>query len=210
MPEHPNTRIYGLHSDERTAAGFSEALAVAIDQKAQYEPNDLVSIQPQYSEGLIATSDTPLRINGAVVQFGSDDADAEFVDEKPTGSGDTHIPLADIDEDTSALEADGVTHVRLHNIMYDVTIASPRAEGRISRCLAEYTLELWVAGAERRTELPADHDDRTDSRQVTRDPDREPCPVCGSKWTDRQYTFRPYSIQVRCAVCGQVHQRESP
>jgi len=210
MPEHPDTRVYGFRNDERVTAGFSEALAMAVDQEAQYEPNDIVAVQPQYSDERTATSDTPLRINGAVVQFGSDDADAAFVEQKATEPRDTYIALADIDEDTSALEADGITHVRLYNIMYDVTHAAPRAGGRISRCLAEYTLESWVAGAERRTELPPDHNNRTDSRQVTRDPDREPCAVCGSKWTDRRYTFRPRSIEVKCAVCGQVHQRESP
>ena len=209
----PHTRIFGLSEDDRVSAALQEELAHTIDERAAFDHGDLVSVSTEFAADVGLDQNTPLRIQNPVVQFGSG-YDASFMTDAQTRSAkqsaDSTIELRHRSKNTAALLDDGITHVVIHDLVYDVDIATPRAEGRINECLNEAILKPWEPDPEGRTELQPDRDTRTDSRQVTRDADADPCPVCGSKWTDRRYTYRPRSLHVSCAVCGHTYERVMP
>ena len=209
----PHTRIFGLGNDDRVSEALEVELAHAIDGCAAFDHGGLVSVSTEFAAGVGLDPDTPLRIRNPVVQFGHAH-DAEFVKNLQTSpaKSDAHstIPIPDTAGDTAALRDDGITYLVVHELLYDVDIATPRADGRINECLSEAILEPWEPDPEGRTELQPDRETRTDSRQVTRDPDDDPCPVCGSKWTERRYTYRPRSLHVSCAVCGHIYERVMP
>ena len=209
----PHTRIFGLGNDDRVSEALQVELAHTIDERAAFDHDDLVSVSTEFAASVGLDSDTPLRIRNPVVQFG-DARDAELMNNVETSSARSNahstLPIGNVTGDTAALRDDGITHVVIHDLVYDVDIATPRAEGRINECLSENILELWDPDPEGRTELQPARDTRTDSRQVTRDSDDDPCPVCGSKWTDRRYTYRPRSLHVSCAVCGHTYERVMP
>lgn len=209
----PDVWLHGIEFHDTLPSDVITIVGHAIDTIATYEPGDYVTVQTEHAGRVGVDRRTPLVVDNPIVQVGPDEdaylGDARMVDNDMLAVIELEqlVDSADLDVDLSDCDGDRLV---VRDIVYDVEIATPRADGQIDACVPQSALESWTPDRQSRTEIQPKDTNRLDSRQVYRDPDGDPCPVCGSQWYTHEYTYRPRQVTVRCSICEQVRQRERP